>query len=108
MRVFNTGAASFWTSMIGEQLRLLKVTNLQYHLAGPATRALVERIAREMLPKCRQTGRWPLIDVRAGMVNMVWRGRGEVTISLRGTRISYAPDPIRRSTTIGKIGRAHV
>jgi hypothetical protein len=89
--------------MIGEQLRLLRVTNLQYHLANPSTRALIEKVGREALPKCRQFGRWPIIDVRSNTAVFTWRGRGEIVIPLRGTRLSYTPDPIRKSQTIGMV-----
>jgi len=103
MRVFNTGTADFWGSSIGEQLRLLRVTNLHYHLAGPVVRVLIEKFAREAMLKCRRFGIWPIIDLRSGMISFVWRGRGEVVISLKGTKISYTPDPIRRSSTVGML-----
>lgn len=103
MLVLNTGAADFWGSMIGEQLRLLRVTSLQYHLAGALVRALVERIAKEALPKCRRMGWWPTITVRGSWVILAWRGRGEVAVSLKGDRMSYTPDPIRKSSTIGMV-----
>ena len=103
MRVFNTGAIDFWGSMIGEQLRLLKLTNLQYHLTSRSVRDLIEKVAKDALPKCRRFGKWPILDVRRGAVTFTWRGRGEVAISTDGAKIAYTPDPIRRSNTIGMV-----
>jgi hypothetical protein len=101
MRVFNTGAANFWNSTIGEQLRLLKVTNRQFYQVNTFVRLLIEKIGKEVMPKCRQLGHWPCLDIQNGSLVFVWRGRGEICVSLKGTKISYIPDPIRKSTTIG-------
>lgn len=101
MRVFNTGAADFWNSSIGEQLRLLKITNHHFYKVGPFVRLLIEKIGKEAMLKCRQMGRWPRLDIQNGSIVFMWRGRGEISISLKGTKIVYIPDPIRKSSTIG-------
>lgn len=103
MRVFNTGAGDFWRSRIGEQLRWLKLTTPSYHQARSAVVALVEQVARGVLPACRRTGRWPDINVRRGAVSFEWRGRGEIAVSLSDPKLSYTPDPIRKSNTIGMV-----
>lgn len=103
MRVFNTGTADFWHNPIGEQLRLLRVTNLHYHLINPSTRALIEQIGREAAFKCQRIGQWPFISLRNNAVVYTWRARGEIVIPMKGTRLSYAPDPIRRSQTVGMV-----
>lgn len=103
MRVFNTGAIDFWSSIIGEQLRLLKLINLQYCLTSRSVRDLIEKVAKNALPKCRRFGKWPILDMRKGAITFTWRNRGEVVISTNGSKISYTPDPIRRSNTINMI-----
>lgn len=99
MRVFNTGAGDFWRSRIGERLRWLKLTNSQYHRAKGPVVALVEKIARAMLLQCRRFNQWPTVAVRRDAVFFEWRGRGEMSITLSGTKMVYAPDPIRKSKT---------
>ncbi len=103
MRVFNTGSGGFWSSQLGQQLRFLRLVNPQYHRARPVVLALVEKVAHLVLPHCRRHGNWPKIDVRQNMVTMEWRARGELTVALDGSRLSYTPDPIRKSSTLGMV-----
>lgn len=103
MRVFNTGTANFWTSVIGEQLRLLRLTDQRYHLAGIDAKALIEQVAHKALPVCNRWGLWPLITVRGMSVVFSWRARGEISVALDGTQVSYVPDPIRRSGTVAMV-----
>jgi hypothetical protein len=103
MRVFNTSASDFWRSKIGEQLRWLKLTNPQYHRAKYGVVALVEKVARAIWTRCKRAGLWPTLVVRKNAVVFDWRARGTIEVVLDGTRLSYSPDPIRRSSTLGMI-----
>jgi hypothetical protein len=102
MKVFNTGAAGFWTSFLGEQLRLLRLTSSQYH-SSRASHALVEQVARQALPMCRRWSQWPLLGIRNSMVVFCWPGRGEICILLTGSQVSYVPDPARGSGTLAMV-----
>jgi hypothetical protein len=103
MRIFNTGAGDFWRSKIGERLRWLRLTTPQYYQVKAPVAILVEKVARGILPACRRHGNWPDIGIRRGMVSFEWRGRGEIAVSLSGLKVSYTPDPIRRSKTISMV-----
>lgn len=103
MRVFNTGAGDFWHSEIGKQLRLLRLIYPQYHRAAREIQALAEAVSRQMLPQCRRFGKWPKLDVRNGALVFDWAARGEVLLALGGKRLSYTPDPIRRSNTVAMV-----
>ena len=100
MRVFNTGAAHFWHSPIGQQIRFLGQTSFQYQRTKPIVRTLVERMAQEAFQSCRLGNCWPTITAHNDAIRMTWQGRGEVAVFIDGTKVVYTPDPVRRSGTI--------
>lgn len=100
MRIFNTGSGNFWQSKIGEQLGKLK-KNPQYSKLDKDILLIIEKIGQEALPLCRHFKIWPIIELKRRELIYNWRGRGTISIPFGlGAKISYSPDPIRKSSTV--------
>jgi hypothetical protein len=103
MIIFNANEGNFWYSRIGQQLRLLKLSSSFYHNANIETHKLIERVGREVLIRCNKLGFWPHIGIHNRCLELLWSHRGKIEVSLNGKKISYTPDPIRKTSTLGMV-----